>query len=145
MKRLASVSLVSLLAATLLLLSTSLSQAEPGDPAAILGQTRDAGALPFWTKPNADDIRTLGERAQAMERGIFVIGYSKNHGTGWVISKKHRLLVTNAHVADIMVEAGGKMFAIPSGTSQVYRVQRIWYHPGVRRIFQGDSIRSMDP
>lgn len=138
-----------LLALSLALLAPGVTRAQaPADPAKILGQTRDAGSLPFWSKPAAEDVRALGDKAQAMERGVFLVGYSKNHGTAWVVSKQHRLLVTNAHVADIIPEAGGKMLAIPNGTSQVYRVERAWYHPGVRRFFQGNgdlSIRSSDP
>lgn len=104
--------------------------------------------LPFWTQPSADERQQLGRNARACERGIFIVGFGKEHGTAWVISKKNRLLITNAHVADIRHVNGGKMSAIPSGTSQVYNVEKVWYHPGVRRHHKNLrqlSVRSMDP
>jgi tetratricopeptide (TPR) repeat protein len=78
-----------------------------------------------------------------------LVGHPRaGHGTAWVLSKKHRLLVTNAHVADICHEAGGKMFAIPSGSSTAYKVEKVWYHPGLRRFMKdnkGVSVRAMNP
>src|SRR5205085_1261535 len=71
----------------------------------------------------------------------------QGHGTAWVVSKEHRLLVTNAHVADIM-HPGGTMEAMLNGTSHSYTVAKAWYHPGVRRFLERDtslSVRSADP
>jgi len=65
-----------------------------------------------------------------------------------VISKKHRLLITNAHVADIDHDVEGQMVAVQNGTAQFYNVEKIWYHPGVRRFVKGVSgisVRSSDP
>jgi V8-like Glu-specific endopeptidase/tetratricopeptide (TPR) repeat protein len=119
------------------------------DAGKILGQTRDTGSLPVWTKPDGDTRQDLGKAARAVERGVFIAGSTETtHGTAWVISKKHRLLITNAHVADLLHEGKGEMFAIPNGTSQVYKVEKVWYHPGVRRYLKGNqslSVRSMDP
>ena len=123
--------------------------AQEKDPAKVLGQTRESGSLPVWTQAGQGDRQQLGKNARDFEPAIFLTGYpQKGHGTSWVLSKKHRLLVTNAHVADIRADAGGKLFAIPSGTSQLYKIENIWYHPGVRRYLNGQgglSIRSMDP
>jgi hypothetical protein len=117
--------------------------------AKLLGQTAENGSLPIWSKPESNARQDLGKAARAYERGVFLIGYpKKGFGTGWVISKKNRLLITNAHVADIMHDAGGKLFAIPSGSSGVYKVEKVWYHPGVRRFLKGSnslSVRSTDP
>lgn len=107
-----------------------------------LGLTASDGSLPLWTKPSADALRDLGEFAREAQQGVMLVGYQQNHGTAWVISKQHRLLATNAHVADILLEAKGKMFAIPNGTSTLYSVERVWYHPGVRRRVGGVSAGS---
>ena len=113
------------------------------------GKPPETDSLPFWTKPATSARQNLGEAARSLDAGVFLTGSSEaGRGTAWVISKKHRLLVTNAHVADIMYDGKGKMFAIPNGTSQVYQVEKVWYHPGVRRYLNGNpaiSIRSMDP
>jgi tetratricopeptide (TPR) repeat protein len=111
------------------------------------GATRaeEIKSLPLWTKPDSSARRQLGDVTRSIQQGIVLVGSPKGgHGTAWVVSREHRLLVTNAHVADIMAKAG-KMAAIPNGTSDVYRVERIWYHPGVRRYLAGGSVRSIDP
>ena len=78
------------------------AHAAENDAAKILGQTPETGSLPIWTKPADDARRELGQTARLNERGVFLIGHPKTGtGTGWVVSKKHRLLVTNAHVADL--------------------------------------------
>lgn len=131
-----------------LLAFAGMSQAQENDPAKLLGLTRDSGSLPLWAKPSLEAKQDLGKTARSTEPGVFLVGTPKDgFGTAWVISKKHRLLVTNAHVGDIRHIAGGKMFAIPSGTSQLYTVEKVWYHPGVRRYIKGTplSARSMDP
>jgi len=118
------------------------------DAGEALGQTPASGSLPFWSKPGAEAGKELDQVARLNERGVFQVGSPKvATGTAWVISKKHRLLVTDAHVADAGHAAEGKMIAVPSGTAQVYSVAKIWYHPGVRRYFKGGaiSVRSMDP
>jgi len=134
---------------TILLATAALHADDKDDAAKLTGQTPDKGSLPLWSSPKLEDRTTLGQLGRDMERGIFFTG-NPEHGTGtaWVISKKHRLLATNSHVADILHDAGGEMVAIPSGTAQVYKVVKVWYHPGVRRYLKnqpGMSIRSTDP
>ncbi len=131
------------------LASIPFAGAQPKDPVAKdLGLTPDTKALPVWASPSADARLGLGKMTRALVKGVALVGAPKTgHGTAWVISREHRLLATNAHVADIMHRAG-KMIAVPSGTSQVYNVERVWYHPGVQRYLGGDaskSLRSMDP
>jgi hypothetical protein len=120
------------------------------DPAAkALGLTPDTGSLPVWTKMGSSARQELGNIARMQDPAVFLVGHPKaGTGTAWVISKKHRLLATNAHVADLQFDAGSKIMAIPNQSNQLYVVEKIWYHPGVRRYFKGDtqnSIRSMNP
>jgi tetratricopeptide (TPR) repeat protein len=123
--------------------------AQDTNAAKFLGQTKDKGALPLWSSPTSDARQDLGKAARSSERGLFLVGHPKvGTGTAWVISRQRRLLVTNAHVADMFHLGKGNMLAIPSGTAQLYTVDRVWYHPGVRRFGKdvgGLSIRSVDP
>jgi len=131
------------------ILTPGLRADEAANAAKLLGQTREQGALPLFAKPPVDSRTALGQAARRMERAVFLVGHpDTGTGTAWAISKKHRLLVTNAHVADMFHMTNGKMLAIPSGTSQIHIVERVWYHPGVRRYLKGNqtlSIRSIDP
>jgi hypothetical protein len=115
--------------------------------AKLLGHTRAEGSLPIWSKPTGDALRDLGRVARGLESAVMLVGSDRGGwGTGWVLSKKHRLLATNAHIADI--GHGRKLFAVASGTSTAYKVEKIWYHPGVRRHMNENrhaTIRSMDP
>jgi tetratricopeptide (TPR) repeat protein len=66
-------------------------------------------------------------------------------GTAFLISRKHRLLVTAAHLAD-EASAGHVLLARSQESSVAYRVDRIWYHPGlIRRFALGLYGISMDP
>lgn len=134
----------------------ALGMAQERDPAKILGLTKETRSLPPWEEPGLDARTALGKFARAAERGVFLVGnrvqtdkYVKaGIGTAWCISRKHRLLVTNAHVADMKHELETELFAIPSGSSQRYKVEKYYYHPGVHRYLGGDkylSVRSMDP
>lgn len=110
----------------------------------------DGGAsnsLPVSTAPSSEQKQDLGATARDMAGGVFLLGGKVGTGSAWVISKKHRLLVTNAHVADIRHKSGGKMVAVQNGTSTFYDVEKVWYHPGVRRFLKGHrlSVRSADP
>lgn len=92
---------------------------------------------------------TLTDAAKRLKSAIVLVGSPrKGFGTAWVLSREHRLLATNAHVADILYEAG-EMLAIKNDTSKVGRVTRVWYHPGLRRHVETDNskmiVRSMDP
>jgi hypothetical protein len=66
-------------------------------------------------------------------------------GTGVIISRKHRLVATAAHVADAAVDYGG-LVSVADGTADLYEVDAIWYHPSLRRWFDvGLSAESTDP
>lgn len=99
---------------------------------------------------SARKSQSFTDTVRSYRRGVFVVGYTDGgHGTAWVLSRKHRLLVTNAHVADIfaMAKAAGKPCeAVMNLTNERYRVARVWYHPGVRRYPTPEeklSVRAM--
>jgi tetratricopeptide (TPR) repeat protein len=97
------------------------------------------------------------ETVRALRKAVFLVGYPDspaspgNHGTAWCISKQHRLLATNAHVADIQNEAkkaNQTCWVMMNGTTTRWEITRIWYHPGVRRFPTPDrnlSVRSVNP
>ncbi len=67
------------------------------------------------------------------------------HATGFVISKKRRLVATAAHVADYLAEVE-TLYAIVAGTAHPYRVVQAWYHPALKRqLDRGLHVRSDDP
>jgi len=113
-----------------------------------IGFSSSGGSLPPWTKPSDESRQQLGEFVRKAGEGVMLVGSPKvGQGTAWVVSKKHRLLATNAHVADIQNDAGGKLLAIISGRNTVYTVDKIWYHPGVRRFVGGgrSSLKATNP
>lgn len=90
---------------------------------------------------------TLTHATRMLRPGIFLVGAEKvGHGTAWVISRKHRLLATNAHVADMFFKAQpGQFKAKMNGSELVYGVDKVWFHPGVQRFPTRDenlAIRS---
>lgn len=122
----------------LLTLLASPAPAQKEDP-------KDKNSVPVWTMPSLQDRQSLGKTTRQLEDGVFLVGQEKgSFGTAWVISRKHRLLISNAHVADIM-HPSAKMVAIINGLTHRYTVEKAWYHPGVRRLVKGASIRSIDP
>ena len=128
--------------------SGSFCQAQPKDEglAASLGFSKEVGSLPPWSKPSQQARQELGDFIRSSQQGVMLVGHPKHgRGTAWVVSKRNRLLATNAHVADILHEAGGSMLGVLNGTSQVYKVEKAWYHPGVRRNVGGVPIKSSDP
>ncbi len=84
--------------------------------------------------------------ARSSQPALILVGDPKvGLGTAWVVSRKARLLATNAHVADIMAKAGGTMIGIRNGTAEIYSIDHAWYHPGVLRVINnGLSVRSQD-
>jgi tetratricopeptide (TPR) repeat protein len=138
-------------AAWLALIASSLSRAQqPADPtdeelAASLGLTKSSGSLPAWQKPDAQSIQDLSQQVRSTSPSVFLIGTPKGgYGTGFVISKKHRLLATNAHVADL--GDSESLLAIGNDSSDVFKVDQVWYHPGViRKVAGGVPVRSQLP
>lgn len=122
------------------------SHAQRDTIAESLGLTVESGSLPIWKRPPDDVAQALTKTANAVKDAVLLVGNSsQGYGTAFVLSREHRLAVTNAHVADILHQ-GGSMMAIVNGGAQSVSIERVWYHPGVRRYI-GDSlsIRSSDP
>ena len=94
---------------------------------------------------------TFPEAVRALRKAVFLVGYRNGHGTAWCISKEHRLLVTNVHVADMFSKAKKENFqfqALMNGNRQSYRVTGVWAHPGVHRFPTPDrklSVRATNP
>lgn len=99
-------------------------------------------------QPEKQPGETFAAATKKVGPAVFMIGSSKGgHGTGFLISKEHRLIATNAHVADIM-HPDGKLFAIRNDTATAYKIEKAYYHPGLKRYKNGPekpSIVSMDP
>ena len=117
------------------------------DPAAAsLGLTAAAGSLPAWQAPDPKAMVDLSTQVRSVNPSVFIVGNpNSGYGTAFVISKEHRLLATNAHVADFLDNAG-QLLAISNGTTTVFDVDKVWYHPGViRRTSAGINIRSQSP
>ncbi len=104
-----------------------------------------AKSLPVWTAADARSAEDLSRQVRGINPSVFIIGHPKGgYGTGFVLSRRHRLLVTNAHVADIQ-KATGRLLAIANNTDDPFEIYRVWYHPGVLRKRHGDLVRSEDP
>ncbi len=116
-----------------------------------VGLTGTLGTLPIWSKPSESAQRTLSEAVRTSRQGVMLVGGPRSGiGTAFVISRKHRLLATNAHVADLMARTDGKMQAVLNETATTYDVEQVWYHPGViRRKPVGDKkiqlVHSINP
>ena len=85
----------------------------------------------------------FAKAVQSIENSVVSVGDPEHQawGTGFVISRKQRLVATNAHVADIAKSA------VLNQSRVTYKVERIWYHPGVLRIMDDGKtvIQSNDP
>ena len=105
-----------------------------------------AKSLPLWKESAPSEVLELSRQARTWNKSVLIIGNAKDgYGTGFVISREHRLVATNAHVADIRYMAEGKLLAIVNGTADVFPVEHIWYHPGVtRRLSSGANVRSQE-
>jgi len=101
----------------------------------------------FTEKPSASAEDQLSSAAQRWESAVLVVGDEGfGLGTAWVISKEHRLLATNAHVADMFHQNDNVMYAVCNGRTHRFKVERAWWHPGVIRSLKGAVyVRSDTP
>lgn len=120
---------------------------KPADPLAkSLNLTSDSKSLPLWSKPDSSAASSLAQIVRHASPAIFLVGKSDaGTGTAFLISKKNRLLATNAHVADIFSKGSGEMLAYQNGTSNAFKVLKVYYHPGVMRMSQGVALRTANP
>jgi hypothetical protein len=90
-----------------------------------------------------DEIERLVAAAGRVKPALMYVGHPKgDSATAFVISRKHRLLATNAHVAEIIEEAG-PLVALRNGSHVSYTVDRVWYHRDYARARdEGGFIRS---
>ncbi len=140
MPRLASsVARVALLAA--LLPAAARAQGVPAKS----GGAKGSAPPPLWSQPDPAEALDLKEMVRRLEQSILLVGDGDSStGTAWVLSQEHRLLATNAHVADIFHEANGHMVAMINGDDRTFRIEETIYHPGVRRLAGEITFRSTD-
>jgi Trypsin-like peptidase domain len=80
-----------------------------------------------------------GERAKlvgaavAVRRSLVVLVCDDSHASGFIISPRHRLVVTAGHVADLLV-GRDSLFVVLEGNTEFRRVERVWYHPRIKRV-----------
>ena len=90
-----------------------------------------------------DGQSDFGITIKSFQQAVMSVGDPdrKDWGTGFVISRAHRLIATNAHVADIA------KIAVLNESRTNYKVERIWYHPGVVRVMDDGKtlIQSANP
>lgn len=92
--------------------------------------------------PTVAEVAELEQVALRHEPAMMYVGHPEgDSGTAFVISRKHRLLATNSHVAEIFGE-NGAMVAVANGAWTTHRVERVWHHPEYRRVLdEGVSVR----
>ena len=97
--------------------------------------------------PSPEQLARITKTARRIVPSVFTVGRPDGSGaTAFLISRKHRLLVTAGHVAEHFHSDEGPMLAIPDGSATSYRIDRIYYHPGtVRELDGGLYARSDDP
>lgn len=87
-------------------------------------------------KPKEDrPVRSFHDALTTYRRSVMLAkdNEGKRFGTAFVISKKHRLLATNAHIADF-AEA-----AVLNESRAAYKVVGRWYHPNTIRTIRYDN------
>jgi trypsin-like peptidase len=96
------------------------------------GITADAGA-PEYVRVTPSEGMRLARVAQQCERGVFLIGEGRGYGgTTFVISRRHRLLVTCAHCVDPEQARGPK--TVMNALGETFRITQTWLHPDIVRL-----------
>jgi tetratricopeptide (TPR) repeat protein len=109
------------------------------------GTGKGSAPPPLWSQPDPAEALDLKDMVRELERSILLVGDGEARtGTAWVLSQEHRLLATNAHVADIFHKANGHMVAMINGDDRTFRIEETIYHPGVRRFAGAITFRSTD-
>lgn len=97
-------------------------------------------------RPGREDVSRLSVAARRASAGVLLVGDpGRGQGTAFVISRRYRLAATAAHVADLF-RGPGSIWAVVNGSLVTYRVNKVWYHPSLRRMIDGGlTVRSPDP
>ena len=103
----------------------------------------------FWTAnllAGPPDPPSLSDLVRRVMPSVFLVGNENvGKGSAFVISQQHRLLATNAHVADLLRKSGS-MLAVQNESSHFFKIDKVWYHPGVvRQRADGAKVRSQSP
>jgi Trypsin-like peptidase domain len=97
-------------------------------------------------KANPKGFDDLAEAGDWVRKRILVVGRnvraedsdsgvaSRAWGTAFVISRKHRLLATNAHVADLIDLKNSSTRGVVADTNRTFHFDKVYYHPGVLRM-----------
>jgi S1-C subfamily serine protease len=101
---------------------------------------------PEIASPTPEELRLLSASARRIAPRVFLVGHpEKGQSTGVLISKRDRLVATAAHVVDRSDEDKPDL-AVADGSATPYRVEKVWFHPGiVRELDGGLSAVSDDP
>ena len=149
----------SLLGALLVFCQPSARGRDEPDPQPQPPIQRSANEFPMpptaSSAARADSSPQLQNAAKRIRSSLVYLGRPDGdefHGTGFVISRTRRLVLTAAHVADGLFEEGGiptvfggSLFAVVEGSTKPYRIQTVYYHPGVMRELDfGLQTRSLD-
>jgi hypothetical protein len=113
---------------------------EPVHPSAIgVGARLETHAAPSVKSAKSDFDHAISDVGPAIFE-IVACGQDDTHrapvriGSAFLISRKHRLIATAAHVADESVKCAG-LVAIRNGSDFRYKIDRVWYSPDVLRRF----------
>lgn len=132
--------------ATLLVAATPLRAEGPRSPAPNPEKTTSEPRQSATAGIGPAEVAKVGAAAAKVWPAVMIIGHpERGYGAGFVISRQHRLVATAAHVADEFSQ-GGYLLAVSNGSVNTYQVERVWYHPELRReLDDGFAVRSPDP
>ena len=120
----------------------------------VIADEREAAKGKERREPTPQEDQKLRSIANTLRPGVVLFAivteadggpFYLPRGSGFVVSKQHRLVATAAHVADDF-SLGEQVFAFIEGSTQSYRVKRAYYHPGLERELDvGLYARSDNP
>ncbi len=82
----------------------------------------------------------MQDASHRVSKAVLCVGYpGYSFGSGFVISKKDRLIATSAHVAQI-IEEKGFLYCRAIGFDHEYGVSRVWYHPRLKASLEATTV-----
>jgi hypothetical protein len=109
--------------------------------------TKNSGAerLAIATGVPADEKAKLIGTAVAIRHSRVLLMSDNVRGTGFILSRRCRLVITAGRVADYFFRTGS-LCAVLEGSSQVRRIVKVWFHPRIKReIDFGLHAPTFDP